>query len=245
MNYRITRDDAYLEHHGILGQKWGIRRYQNKDGTWTNAGKKRYGDDIPDGKTSKKPKSASEMSTEELRKAVNRGNLERRYNELSTNSNSAGRVIDSAFNLSSALAGTSRDARIKQYEKEGMSKKQARKEANADLSALNTINNEGRATVKALQNVTHRKNKYKTNGKSVKELSDDELRKAIERMDLEQQYNRMNKKSVKRGLDATADALDTIKDLVIIGTAAAGAVRFIQKNGPELAYQAKFVLDHI
>lgn len=31
-----------LYHHGILGQKWGIRRYQNKDGSLTKAGKKRY-----------------------------------------------------------------------------------------------------------------------------------------------------------------------------------------------------------
>lgn len=30
----------YLEHHGVPGQKWGIRRYQNKDGSLTAAGKK-------------------------------------------------------------------------------------------------------------------------------------------------------------------------------------------------------------
>jgi hypothetical protein len=31
-----------LTHHGILGMKWGVRRYQNKDGTLTAKGKKRY-----------------------------------------------------------------------------------------------------------------------------------------------------------------------------------------------------------
>lgn len=39
MNYD---EKIYLSHHGIRGQKWGIRRYQNEDGTLTNAGKSRY-----------------------------------------------------------------------------------------------------------------------------------------------------------------------------------------------------------
>lgn len=34
--------DNVLEHHGILGQKWGVRRYQNPDGSLTAKGKKRY-----------------------------------------------------------------------------------------------------------------------------------------------------------------------------------------------------------
>lgn len=34
--------DNELYHHGILGQKWGVRRYQNEDGTLTDAGKRRY-----------------------------------------------------------------------------------------------------------------------------------------------------------------------------------------------------------
>ena len=32
----------YLKHYGVLGMKWGVRRYQNKDGSLTPAGKKRY-----------------------------------------------------------------------------------------------------------------------------------------------------------------------------------------------------------
>lgn len=34
-----------LTHWGVKGMKWGVRRYQNKDGTLTNAGKKRYSRD--------------------------------------------------------------------------------------------------------------------------------------------------------------------------------------------------------
>ena len=42
-NYVITRSDEYLAHHGIKGQKWGQRRYQNSDGSLTAEGRKHYG----------------------------------------------------------------------------------------------------------------------------------------------------------------------------------------------------------
>lgn len=43
--YLIASEEnlAYLAHHGIQGQKWGIRRFQNEDGSLTPEGRERYG----------------------------------------------------------------------------------------------------------------------------------------------------------------------------------------------------------
>ena len=35
--------EYYLAHHGIKGQRWGVRRFQNEDGSYTAAGRDRYG----------------------------------------------------------------------------------------------------------------------------------------------------------------------------------------------------------
>ena len=82
-----------LYHWGIKGMKWGVRRYQNKDGTLTPAGKKHYGDEGTDG--SEKPdyapkaskKKAGDYTDEELRAQINRMQMEKQYRDLAGQTN--------------------------------------------------------------------------------------------------------------------------------------------------------------
>lgn len=57
-----------LQHHGILGMKWGVRRYQNKDGTLTNAGKKRYEKELAEVKAESKRLKEAERARAKLDK---------------------------------------------------------------------------------------------------------------------------------------------------------------------------------
>ena len=105
--------DTSLTHWGIKGMKWGVRRYQNKDGSLTAAGKKRYSSESvhEDYAKAHDSKSVKSMSDAELRNRLNRLNMERQYAQLSPAKTNKGKeAVSKIMKTATAVAGATTTA---------------------------------------------------------------------------------------------------------------------------------------
>lgn len=110
-------DNKTLYHYGVKGMKWGVRRYQNRDGRLTAAGQKQKSASDADSKEKSDRKTALKnrrtMSDAELQNRIKRLKMEQEYKNLSEQDISQGRKMVSDIMtdagkkvLTAAAAGT-------------------------------------------------------------------------------------------------------------------------------------------
>lgn len=126
-------DNTELKHWGVKGQKWGVRRYQNKDGSLTPAGQKRYNKEM------EKLKAEEKILKTKARTQAKLGKLDSKRQEL--------------------------DELRKQVSKDNKSETSKTKPAK----------------------------------KSVKDMSDEELRSVINRIDMEKRYSDLTAPQKSKG----------------------------------------------
>lgn len=203
----VTRDEDYLQHWGIKGQKWGVRRFQNEDGTRTEAGKKREA----------AARETDSMSDEELRNKVNRLRNEQNYTRMVANRNRSTtpqklrnvsnmmKIGGAALEVGNAVTGGKL------------------KDVKAVVGDTKRITDETSKLGDTLS-----KNKEDPELKlNLKKMSDAELQRRINRMLLEDQYDQMMKpQRVSRGERFMTKTLPVIASTVAI----AGGVASLALN---------------
>lgn len=190
-----------LEHHGILGQKWGIRRFQP----------------YPKGKKKGKEVGAAEKKSK--RRSI--------LKKIGIGLGATSAVGTVAVGAGAAVNYASKKGAFDRTVKQGKDKPKispAEKVAND----LDKSSNEAISTATKIINYADSK---RSSRNRVKEMSDEELAAAIKRLRLEQDYNSLTKPEVNAGAEKAKLALSVIGTITSIGATTIGAIATAKNLG--------------
>lgn len=210
----LVDKSSFISHYNTKGSKWGVRHWQNYDGTFTEAGKERY--------FGQKPKRgdnhAAGLSDDTLRKTVNRINAERNYtnaarSRYATSASIKARKASAVFDTVSKTANTASNIVRLVSSARKMSGNSGDDVSNKLASATATL-----TVLKTFSDFLKKQSDKKTNEidntrliRDLDSLSDSDLAAATNRINLENAYNSYVDSALgKTGREKVMDVVDTI-----------------------------------
>ena len=207
----------YLAHHGVKGMKWGVRRYQNADGSLTGKGRSHYGI-----KSKRKDKIKKGLKIAGAGAAV----------AGAAGAAAVGATVGSSYSKTkkawkydnnNAKSSTEKSSMFERNIKRGKDKEKISPAEQFTKESSNTINNVKdayKAAKRAYKSAEIEEAKAKQM-KEIKSMPDDELRKRINRLELEKRYVNLSSPSYGEGRDRVEDVLDILGPIAGIAGSAA------------------------
>lgn len=193
--------EPYLMHYGVLGMKWGIRRYQ----PYSVRGRK-------DGRDGVEVGEAKKASKEKAKKAA----------KIGAAVAGAGVVGFGTSKAYGKLTDEQRNALFEPSIKGGKDKPNVSPASKIGSDAGNIVNN--------VSNIVNVANKSRnTENQYAKQLSDDELKKIIQRLELEKRFSDLSKEEIQRSKVTTNDILLTVGSTIAIGKSIADIISLYLK----------------
>lgn len=212
-----------LYHHGIKGMRWGVRRFQNADGSYTSAGKARYNVNTSkefggNGVVTGNRGNAKLKMKKAVVTAATVSALHKDPYKAKPKNTDISKMSDKELREANARANLER-----KYKENQKQNNKVRKGLEATRNISNETSNISNRTREYIDRSNARANRQRPMKRmDLSHMSDQELRDRINRGNLERQYTQMfGTPQEARGRDHVAATLDTLGTVLAIGGSAA------------------------